>query len=48
MIQGHISIHNPVFSLTVAMGDHKLELAEPQVAFPGHMFDIIVCMLWHT
>lgn len=48
MIVAHISIHNPFFSLTVAMGDHKLEPAEPQVAFPGQMFDIIVCTLWHT
>lgn len=48
MIQGHISIRNPFFSLTVAMGYHKLELAEPQAAFAGHMFDITVCMLWHT
>lgn len=47
MVEGHILIQNPFFSLTVAMGDHKLEPAEPQVAIPGQMFDIIVCMLWH-
>lgn len=48
MIVGHILIHNPFFSLRVAMGDHKLEPAESQVAFPGQMFEIIVCMFWHT
>lgn len=28
MIVGHILIHNPFFSLTVAMGHHKLEPAD--------------------
>lgn len=34
MIVGHISIRNPFLSLTVAMGDHKLEPEEPKSSLP--------------